>query len=208
MNAAIATALESYYTQQQVNHLIAAAIGTVCGVSIEASTEVVNVGEASNVTVQVKSDVSASEIVLKKNGSVIAQGAGQLLSFTDTLNEAVAGTVTYLAVLTIGGTERTAQLTVKAVNPMLYGMSTAVENITTKASARLTPAGRLSMTAAQDSSKIYILVPMTQTVQYVTMNGIEVPMEAATGVVVGDVAYKCYVSSNAYDAGDYVINVY
>ena len=37
---------------------------------------------------------------------------------------------------------------------------------------------------------------------------IEVPMEAPTGIVVGNLAYKCYQSSNTYDAGIYNINVY
>ena len=59
-----------------------------------------------------------------------------------------------------------------------------------------------------NESYIFILVPASMTVNGVEMSGIEMPMEAATGIVVDDLVYKCYQSSNTYDAGVYNINVY
>jgi hypothetical protein len=64
------------------------------------------------------------------------------------------------------------------------------------------------MTASENGCYIFVLVPMSMEVKAVEMSGIEVPMEAPTGIVVGSLAYKCYQSSNTYDAGTYDIEVY
>jgi hypothetical protein len=49
---------------------------------------------------------------------------------------------------------------------------------------------------------------MGMTVNGVTMSGLDIPMEVSTGVIVDGIQYLCYKSSNVYDAGSYVINVY
>lgn len=208
MNAAIATALEAYYTKVQTDALLAAAKGLLCDVTITTTKDTVKVGEATSLTVQVATAVNASEIILKRDGVVVAQGAGAGLNFADVLTADVAGTVKYVAMLTIGGTERTVEVDVVAVNAVLVGVALSVADVVTEVSARRTPAGRYQVTAAEAESYLFVLVPMSMTVSGVDMSGLALPMEAPTGVVVGDLAYKCYQSSNTYDAGTYDIEVY
>lgn len=208
VNAAIATALADYYTKQEIAAIIAAEEGKLADLSIEASKEVIQTGTSTSVMVTVRSTIEASAIILKRNGVVVMQGAGKSLQFNDVLEEALSGNVTYLAVLTIGGTERTTELLLPVVDPVYYGAALQASDVTTKATARKSPEGRYTVTAADDESYIFILVPMSMTVNGVEMSGLEMPMEAATGIMVGSLAYKCYQSSNTYDAGIYNINVY
>lgn len=208
VNAAIATALADYYTKQEIAAIIAAEEGKLADLSIETSKEVIQTGQSTSVMVTVRSTIEASEIVMKRNGVVVMQGAGKSLQFNDVLEEAQSGNVTYLAVLTIGGTERTIELQLPVIDPVYYGAALQASDVTTKATARKSPEGRYTVTAAEDESYIFILVPMSMTVNGVEMSGIEMPMEAATGIVVGSLAYKCYQSSNTYDAGVYNINVF
>jgi hypothetical protein len=49
---------------------------------------------------------------------------------------------------------------------------------------------------------------MGMLVNDVEMSGINIPMEVPTGVIVDGIQYLCYKSSNQYDAGTYIINVY
>lgn len=207
MNAAIALALQDYYLKMEVDTLIAAAVGTVAEIEMTASKDVVLVGEATSVYVVVTPSVNASSIILKRNGTTVAQGAGASLPFSDILTAAEAGDVTYMAILTIGGIERTAEVIVKAVDPVYYGAGADESDIVTTATARLTPAGRYQVTAV-DGDNIFILVPFSMEVLFATMGGLEIPFDTVSGVVVGGKPYKCYKSSNVYEAGTYYINVY
>ena len=208
VNTAITTALADYYTKQEIAAIIAAEEGKLADLSIETSKEVIQTGTSTSVMVTVRSTIEASAITLKRNGVVVMQGAGKSLQFNDVLEEALSGNVTYLAVLTIGGTERTIELLLPVVDPVYYGAALQASDVTTKATARKSPEGRYTVTAAEDESYIFILVPMSMTVNGVEMSGLEMPMETATGIVVGSLVYKCYQSSNMYDAGIYNINVY
>ena len=208
MNAAINAALQDYYTKVQVDDIIRATTGLLCEVTITATKDTVLVGEQTSLVVSVATKVTASDITLKRDGVVVAQGSGMGLNFSDLLTADSAGTVRYMAVLTIYGVERIVEVDVQAVDAVLYGMGTSAADITTKATARRSPEGRYQVTAVEAESSLFILVPYAMTVNGVTMGGLELPMEAAAGTVIDGVAYKCYQSSNVYDAGTYNINVY
>ena len=208
VNAAIATALADYYTKSEIAAIIAGVEGRLADLSIEASKDVIQTGTSTSVMITVRSTVEASTIVLKRNGVAVMQGAGKSLQFSDVLQEAESGSVTYLGVLTIGGVERTVEMQLPVVDPVYYGAALQASDVTLKATARKTPEGRYTVTAAEDESYIFILVPMSMTVNGVEMSGIEMPMEEATGIVIGSLSYKCYQSSNKYQAGTYNINVY
>ena len=208
VNTAIMTALAGYYTKLEIAGLLAAVEGKLADLSIEASKECIQTGQSTSVMVTVRSTVEASAITLKRNGVVVMQGAGKTLQFNDVLEEEQSGNVTYLAVLTIGGVERTVEMLLPVVDPVYYGAALLYSDVTTKATARKTPEGRYMVTVAENESYIFILVPASMTVNGVEMSGIEMPMETATGIVVDDLVYKCYQSSNTYEAGVYNINVY
>lgn len=208
VNQAILDALDGYYTKDETDAIIDGVEGELANVSMTLSKDVVKTGESTTVVVRVESNIEATAIVLKRDGSVIAQGSGKVLQFSDTVNESQAGSIGYTAELSIGGVVRTAEATLDIVNPVYYGAALYVSDVTTQATARKTPAGRYEMTADENESSIFILVPVGMSVNSVEMGGIEMPMEAPTGIFIGSAQYLSYQSSNTYDAGNYVINVY
>jgi hypothetical protein len=101
----------------------------------------------------------------------------------------------------------TKEITVSVVDPIYYGAGATASAITTKASARKTPAGRYNFTAAAGDS-LFVICPVGMSVQGMRMSGIDIPLEGGTGMVIDEKSYLCYQSSNVYDAGNYVIEVY
>ena len=208
VNAAIAEALTDYYTKDEMADVIAAAEGRLANVSIEASKDMVQTGVSTSVVVKVESTIDATEIVIKRGGVVLAQGSGKVLQFSDVLEEAQSGNVTYSAELVIGGVTRMAEVQVHVIDAVYYGMALSALDVSTKAGAQDSPKGRYDMQAQEDGCHIFVLVPLNMEVKAVEMSGVEVPMEAPTYMVIGNIAYKCYQSSNAYIAGSYTINVF
>lgn len=151
--------------------------------------------------------MSATSLVISRGGVTIASGTGKAVTGTENVNIGVSGTLTYLLTAVIGGVERMKEAQVVVVDPVYYGAGTSSLDITTKASARRSPAGRYNITAAQDDY-IMVLVPQGMTITGMRMSGIDIPLETPTGVIVDGLSYLCYQSSNQYDAGSYVIEVY
>jgi hypothetical protein len=184
------------------------AYGDLAQLVLKADKEVIAVGVGTSVMLSLSINVAATSISLKRNGVEIATGTGKTLTFLDNVTPAAAGNVVYVAECVIGGVTRTAEVTVEAVDAVYYGAGQDETDIVTKASARKTPAGRYQVTVAADGDYIMVLVPYAMSVEYVTMGGLELPMDAPTGVVVDGKSYKCYKSANVYQAGTYQINVY
>lgn len=207
MNAAIALALADYYTKTQVDTLLAAVEGRLATVLLSVDKDVILTNTSTQITLTARLGIAATSIEIKRGDVVVGSGTGTLLSVNDTLNVASASDVTYIVTAVIGGVTRTAQVVVRVEDAVLYGAGTQATDITTKATGRKTPAGRYSITAMAGDN-IFILVPMGMSVSGARMSGLELPLETPTGVLVDGVQYLCYVSSNVYDAGTYVIEVY
>ena len=205
---AISTALADYYTKQEVNGLKDTAYGDLAQLVLKADKEVIAVGEGTAVMLSLSINVAASAISLKRSGVEIATGTGKALTFLDNVTPVAAGIFPYVAECVIGGVTRTAEVIVEAVDAVYYGAGQDETDVTTKATARETPAGRYQVTVASDGDYIMVLVPYAMDVEFVTMGGLELPMDAPTGVVVDGKNYKCYKSANVYQAGIYFINVY
>ena len=206
-NSLIATALQDYYTKAQTDAKIAAAIGTLADMTLVTDKDVILTDTATGISITGGVQVAATSLTLTRGGYLVASGTGTVITAIDNVNLGTAGSFTYLLTAVINGVTRTKEVTVEVKDAVLYGAGTQASSITTKATARKTPAGRYNITATAGDS-LFILCPTGMSVQGMRMNGIEVPLEPATGVVVGDKAYLCYQSSNVYDAGTYVIDVY
>jgi hypothetical protein len=207
MNDAIAAALEGYLTGTEVGALIATAIADIADLSIEVNPAVILTNQSVAITLTARSQVAADSLVLTRGGSQVATGSGKMLTAIDNVNIQTAGVLTYLLTAVIAGVTRTKEVTVDVVDAVYYGAGTNAAAITTKATARRTPAGRYNITASAGDN-LFVLVPYGMTVNGLRMSGIDVPMEAATGIIVDDKTYLCYQSSNVYDAGSYTIEVY
>ena len=207
MNAAIAEALASYYTKAQVDALIAAAVGSVAELSLVAEPKVILTNTTVAINLTGRAQVAAESLTITRGGYQVATGSGKVIMAIDNVNIQTAGTVTYLLTAVIGGVERTQEFTIDVVDAVYYGAGTQATDITTKATARKTPAGRYTMVAAQGDN-FFVLVPSGMSIQGMRINGLDLPVESPTGVVVDDKSYLCYKSSNAYEAGTYVIEVY
>lgn len=207
MNAAIATALADYYTKAEIDAALASLAGRLSVVSITADKSVILTNTSSQITLTARTGVAATSLTVERGGVTVGSGTGTLLVVSETVDIPAAGVLTYTLTAVIGGVTRTETVMVDVKDAVYYGAGQDSTGIVTKATARMTPAGRYNITAA-DGDYIFILVPMGMTVNGVTMSGLDIPMEVPTGVIVDGIQYLCYKSSNVYDAGSYVINVY
>jgi hypothetical protein len=207
MNAAIAEVLASYYTKVQIDALIAAAVGSVADLSLVAEPKVILTNTTVAINLTGRAQVAAESLTITRGGYLVATGSGKVIMAIDNVNIQTVGTLTYVLTAVIGGVERTQEFTIDVVDAVYYGAGTQATDITTKTTARKTPAGRYTMVAAQGDN-FFVLVPSGMSIQGMRMNGLDLPVEAATGVLIDDKSYLCYKSSNAYEAGTYVIEVY
>lgn len=207
MNDAIAAALAAYYTKTETDAEIAAAIGAIVDLSLETSVEVILTNTSVAITITGRTQVAAESLTLTRGGSQVATGQGATITAIDNVNIQTAGAITYLLTAVIGGVTRTKEISVQVVDPVYYGGGNQASDITTKASARKTPAGRYNI-AVTSGQHIFVLVPSDMVVNGMRMSGVDIPVEAATGVIMDDKSYLSYMSSNVFDADNYVIEVY
>ena len=207
MNAAIAAALADYYNKAQIDAALASLEGRLAVVSIAADKSVILTNTSSQIALTACTGVAATSLTIERGGVTVGSGTGTLLVVSETVDIPAAGVLTYTLTAVIGGVTRTKTVTVDVKDAVYFGAGQDSTDIVTKATARMTPAGRYNITAT-DGDYIFILVPMGMTVNGVEMSGINIPMEVPTGVIVDGIQYLCYKSSNQYDAGSYTINVY
>lgn len=90
-----------------------------------------------------------------------------------------------------------------------FDAATAVDGLTItglgKQSLKTSPGGTYTLQSSTEGHYMWLCVPNNMTVNRVTLNGFDVPMEAASTKEQGTLTYKCYRSSNALVQGSYTI---
>lgn len=185
--------------QQQIDELVAE--GTA--ISLKASPTVGFAGKSVSVSLVATSSKEAG-ITIKDGDNVISSGTGTTISGNVTIQGAssVVGDKIFTALFAIGQVTRQTTAKVSLVYPIYYGAGAsygaAMNNF---ASARTSPAGTYNVSVEEAGSYIFFLVPATMTIKKATLNGFDFPLENPTAIEISNVAYKCYRSSNTYDAG-------
>lgn len=121
------------------------------------------------------------------------------------------GSTKYDLSATADGMTVTGSAVVNMVLPIYFGFaeatSASVLNITSlgKQAIKTSPGGTYTLTNGTEGHYMWLCVPDTMTISRVTLNGFDVPMEAAQSASTSLGGYKCYRSSNALVAQSYTI---
>ena len=121
------------------------------------------------------------------------------------------GATSFALTADVGGNSYKASARVQMVLPVYAGFAAAASDVDitslVKQSVRTSAAGTYTLTNSQTGNYLWLCVPSTMTVKRVTLNGFDVPMEAAEDGETTLGAYKCYRSSNQLAAQDFAFIV-
>lgn len=121
------------------------------------------------------------------------------------------GTTRFTLSAQSGGKSYGASASVTAVLPMYFGFSSSASAVEvtslTKQSIKTGPGGTYTMVNGADGQYLWLCVPEGMKVSRVTLNGFDVPMEAAAPGSTPLGGYQCYRSSNALTAGTFTFVV-
>lgn len=179
-------------------------LNTVLQVNFSADPYIVYTG-TSSIYLVATTDIEASEIKIRDNEAVIAEGEGHELSCTKSINPSQSGNINFYTSFVINGIYKTAETTVSVVDRIYYGSGTIYTDATTSPTPRLTPEGNYNVTVIEDGQYVFFNIPTYMMLNGVTMSGIEFPLDEPTTVTIDGIEYKSYRSSNTVDAGTYEI---
>lgn len=179
-------------------------INTVLQVNFSATPYLIYTG-TSSIYLIATTDIEASEIKIRDNDAVIAEGVGHALSCTKSVEPSQSGDISFYASFVINGMYKTAETTVSVVDRIYYGSGTIYTDATTSPTPRLTPEGSYNVEVIEDGQYVFFNIPTYMMLNGATMNGIEFPLDEPTTVTIDNTEYKSYRSSNTVDAGTYEI---
>lgn len=187
--------------QDQIDDIIS----SQASVSIVATPSTILTTQENSISILASTNREASNIVIT-GGNIPSPivGSGTSLSGNDSIPVSDnTDDITYNAVFTISGKNRSASCKVSRVYPIYYGSAASYSGIDdfSTASARKTPAGNYNVVVSNSEDYVYFVVPSTMNISKATMNGFDFPLQAPVSVTIEGIEYKYYKSSNTYDAG-------
>lgn len=156
-------------------------------------------------------NATVTSLTVKQGSNSIYSGTANPGSQKVSVN--TKGSTKYDLSATADGMTVTGSATVNAVLPMYFGFAAATEasalSITSlgKQAIKTSPGGTYTLTNGTEGHYMWLCVPSTMTINKVTLNGFDVPMEAAQSGSTSLGGYKCYRSSNALQAQSFTIVV-
>lgn len=182
-------------------------INSISSVNLSLSPDVIMKDVRSNVHIEAFCHYEADEIRIKRNGIDVAVGNGHSLVFEDIITPTGTDNIVYTAVFVKGDDIKTVDKTLYVAQPVYYGSGQSYEDATNVASPRVTPEGDYHITVDTDGSRIFFVVPVSMSVNRVTMNGFGVDFEEPTLVEINGFVYKVYQSSDEYNQFSEILKV-
>lgn len=189
---------ETYNLVESINNTLAV-------VNLSATPSMIFVGDSLSIQLVATTDSEATEISIRDNDTVIAEGSGTRLTGYKNIEPTQPGITSFYASFTINGITKTTSATVTAVNKIYYGSGTVYTDAAIVPPAKLTTEGIYNVNVIEDGQYVFFNIPATMILNRATMNGIEFPLDEPTAVTIDDTEYKSYKSSNTVDAGTYEI---
>ena len=174
-------------------------------VNLFATPSMVFVGDSLSINLVATTDSEATEISIRDDDTVIAEGSGTRLTCYKSIETAQPGIISFYVSFIINGIIKTTSTTVTAVYKIYYGSGTVYTDAAIVSPARLTPKGSYNVVVIEDSQYVFFNIPTYMMLNRATMNGIEFPLDNPTTVTIDYTEYKSYKSSNTVDAGTYEI---
>lgn len=184
-------------------------IDTIVGkgaiVNLSATPSMVFVGGSHSINLVATTDLEATEISIRDNDTIIAEGSGTRLTCYKNIEITRPDITSFYALFKIKGIRKATTATVTAVNKIYYGSGTVYTDAAIVPPAKLTPEGNYNVNVIEDGQYVFFNIPTYMLLNGATMNGIEFPLDEPTTVTINDTEYKSYRSSNTVDAGTYEI---
>ena len=76
-----------------------------------------------------------------------------------------------------------------------------------KQSLKTSPGGTYTLQSSTEGHYMWLCVPNNMSINDVTLNGFNVPMEAAQDKQQGNITYRCYRSNHALIQGSYKVKI-
>ena len=163
------------------------------------------VGDSLSIQLVATTDSEATEISIRDNDTVIAEGSGTRLTCYKNIETTQSGITSFYASFTINGITKTTSATVTAVYKIYYGSGNVYTDAAIVPPAKLTTEGIYNVNVIEDGQYVFFNIPTYMMLNRATMNGIEFPLDEPTTVTIDGIEYKSYKSSNTVDAGTYEI---
>lgn len=190
-------------TQEEINQLI---IGSSLTTALTASSTLIHAQVTTTVTLTATANMDATSITIKKGGTVLNTDENvRILTCQDSVTANHNISTVYTAEFVIGGTTYTKSCTVKAYNPIYYGIlpSPWICDVTDLTAVwQASPKGSYAIPGATDGQwKVCFVIPSSMTIDRakVTFGGWQFPLDEPDNVTIGGESYKYYKSSNIYD---------
>lgn len=181
------------------------------GVTLSVSPTIVEAGTSTEVTISWGATLKGQPI--NDVADFILNGASVkgTTSKKETITDTVPTTKTYALVTRYEGRSNTSKVNLPVVGAMYFGFNAANAvgslDVTRlgKQSLKTSPNGTYTLQNSTDGHYMWLCIPNNMSINRVTLNGFDVPMETAATKAVGDITYKCYRSSNALVNGSFTI---
>ena len=189
---------ETYNLVESINNALAV-------VNLSATPSMIFVGDSPSIQLVATTDSEATEISIRDNDTVIAEGSGTRLTCYKSIETAQPGVTSFYASFIINGITKATSVAVTAVHKIYYGSGIVYTDAAIVPPAKLTPEGSYNVKVIEDGQYVFFNIPTYMMLNGATMNGIEFPLDEPTTVTIDDTEYKSYRSSNTIDTGTYEI---